>query len=80
MNAKCLQMHTLSWQTHIQPQCALDSNDGCPSIIRIKLNNSEPEQLQSTKCLKKKKKQKKKHTVDINIALEIPAFLHAQAN
>lgn len=22
----------------------------------------------------------KKHTVDINIALEIPAFLHAQAN
>lgn len=24
--------------------------------------------------------EKKTHTVDINIALEIPAFLHAQAN
>lgn len=24
--------------------------------------------------------EKKKHTVDINVALEIPAFLHAQAN
>lgn len=24
--------------------------------------------------------EKKTHTVDINVALEIPAFLHAQAN
>lgn len=56
MNGKCLQMHTLSRQTHTQPQCALDSNDGCASIIRIKLNNSEPEQLQSTKCYQEKKK------------------------
>lgn len=31
------------------------TNDGCTSIIRIKLNNSEPEQLQSTKYVQKTK-------------------------
>lgn len=43
-NREYVQMCTLS--QHTRPQRALDSNDGCISIIRMKLNNSEPEQLQ----------------------------------
>lgn len=48
-------MHTLTQQTHAQRQFTLDSNDGCISIIRVNLNNSELKQLKASNEKEKKK-------------------------
>lgn len=60
--------------THDTHSHSADSNDGCTSIIRIKLNNSEPEQLQKRQMFAGK------ISVDINIALKMAAIVHAHAN